>query len=455
MFHRNHGLFKSVRAVVLGFGSAAVLSFVSSSAIAGPYGFDLHNVLSPRAGGMAGTAIAGSSNGPVEAVYGNPANLTDFQGGTDFTFGATFYYPRATATVQQPLLVREGIPDGIIPRSGPTTSGAEFYTIPQIAVTQDLAGVGIPIVLGLGVSAVSGIGVDWRRNPKTLGAAAEFIVLGINAGAGYQVTDRLDLGLAVTISYGMLEAGLAGTSGQGHDYGVRLTLGGEYDLTDSTELGFYYQTELEHNWNDMMLVSHSEDIRGADYLTLKVQQPANVGIGISHQLNENWRVAADYIYKAWDNAEFWKRFYKDQNVFSLGVEYTDGPWTLRGGYGYAEDPTRNINGVDLGALQGYEYVCTGSTNGGGGFGACLPLVGTGEANQVWTWLQAMETPVIYRHRLTAGFTYEGFLAPFLALDAHVAHQLHESRQYSGGGVTNHTKLDVKSYHAGFALTWSF
>ncbi len=443
MFHKHYGLSKalgkSVRAFAMGFGSTAALLLISSSAVAGPYGFDLHNVLSPRSGGMAGTAIAGSNNGPVEAVFGNPANLTDFQGGTDFTFGATFYYPRAKATG---LAGSPFIPAGVS-----VTSGAEFYTVPQIAVTQDLAGVGIPVVLGLGLSAVSGIGVDWRRDTRALGAGAEFIVLGINAGAGYEVTDDLDVGLEATISYGMLEAGLAGTSGQGHDYGLRLTLGAEYDLTEDTEVGFYYQTELEHNWNNMILVSNTPNLADASYLTLEVEQPANVGVGISHQVNENWRVAADYIYKAWSRADFWQNFYEDQNVFSLGVEYADGPWTLRGGYGYADDPTR-LKGVGFAGLQGASHICTGTV---GVAGACLPLNTPG----LLTWLQAMETPVIYKQRLTAGFTYEGFLAPFLTLDAHVAHQLHESRNYGDSGSPAHTRLNVQSHHAGFALTWSF
>ena len=442
MFQKQYGLSKalgkSTRAFALGFGSTAALLLISSSAIAGPYGYDLHNVLSPRSGGMAGTAIAGSNNGPVEAVYGNPANLTDFQGGTDFAFGATLYYPRAKAAgLNNPFIGNTKV-----------TSGAEFYAVPQIAVTQDLAGVGVPVVLGLGLSAVSGIGVDWRRDPAALGAGAEFIVLGINAGAGYEVTDDLDVGLEVTISYGMLEAGLAGTSGQGHDYGVRLTFGAEYDLTDDTEVGFYYQTKLEHNWNNMLLVGVNDaNIANASYLTLRAEQPENIGIGISHQLDGNWRVAADYIFKAWSRADFWQNFYEDQSVFSLGVEYADGPWTLRGGYGYADDPTR-IGGVGFGGLQGATHVCSGTPIPMGG--QCFPLDET-----LLTWLQAMEAPVIYKHRLTAGFTYEGFLAPFLTLDAHIAHQLHESRDYGTLNGPAHTRLDVQSYHGGFALTWSF
>ena len=438
----------ALRNVVVGV-SLAMLTFGGPIAVAGPHGFDLHNVLSPRAAGMAGTNIAGEGTGPVEAVFGNPANLTDFAGGTHFTYGATFYYPEARSE-------HDGIVTGN-PYS--SESNAEVFTVPQIAVTQDLHGVGIPIVLGLGLTAVSGIGVHYRRDAETLGAGAELIVFGINAAAGYQVSDALDLGAALTVSYATLEAGVAGSSGQGHDYGVRLTFGGDYHLGEATDIGFYYQTELEHTWQDFALlgngassdamVAAGEAIADADYRSVTVDQPANYALGVSHQFTDELRVAADVIYKQWSQAKFWDRFYHDQTAISVGAEYDVGPWTLRAGYGYANDPSKQTSAS---ALEGFDHICVGAP----GIGTCFPLTGQG-GEGVWSWLQAQETPVIYRHRLTAGFTYEGFLAPFLTLDTHVAHQFSEERSYRGNGTdrARHTELDVQSWHAGFGLTWAF
>lgn len=464
------------------------------AAVAGPYGYDLHNVLSPKAAGMAGTTIAGPGGGPVEAIYGNPANLADFYAartgqtaGTQFTFGATLYHPEAIA--------KHGNRNAANPRANAADnpcitclanfvstqrgdrgaafrerSQAESYAVPQIGFTQDLSGVGIPVVLGGGLSAVSGIGVDWRSNPNALGVGAEFIVLGINLGAGYEVTPALDVGFAATISYAMIEAGLAGTSGQAHDYGIRGTLGIDYHLTDSTDLGLYIQSELRHNWNDFVLLSNTPlcvppmtcagpfdplfgDPGTAQYSDLDIEQPANLAFGVSHQFTDDIRIAADVIYKRWSEAAFWERIYHDQTAFSIGGEYDMGPWTFRAGYGYANDPNRNT--PKGGALEGNDYICTGSP----GHGTCLPLIG-GLGTAVWSWVQAMEGPVIYEHRVTAGFTYHGFLAPFLDLDVHVAHQMQEDRDYSvpdvaGLNFADHTELDVQSWHGGFALTWKF
>ena len=78
----------------LGAAVGTALSLGSAGAIAGPHGFDLHNVLNGASASFAGTSIAHVED-PVSAVFGNPATLTTYYGGTNFTFGATFYMPRA------------------------------------------------------------------------------------------------------------------------------------------------------------------------------------------------------------------------------------------------------------------------------------------------------------------------------------------------------------------------
>jgi len=428
------------------FGSSLVLLLILASAqvAAGPYGFDLHNVLSPRAAGIAGTNIAGDTMGPVEATFGNPANLTDFQGGTHFTFGASVYYPEVLARHR-----RGDAPGPIADRPDfNVRSSANPYVVPQIAVTQDLAGVGVPVVLGVGLSVVSGIGVDYRRDDATLGTGAELIFLGVNAGAGYEVNDHLDVGAAITVTYAMLDAGLLGSNAQSHDYGARLTLGADYHLTDHTDIGFYYQTKLHQQWDDSILLSDGGDTI-ATYEHLSMQQPMNLAFGIAHEFTPHFRVMSDVIFKKWSDANFWERFYHDQTAFSIGAELDQGPYTWRVGYGYANDPTRDR--IKAEPLSGKSHVCAGIP----GAGPCLPLTGEDGLN-TWRYLQAMETPVIYEHRVSAGMTWDGFIAPFLTLDTHVAYQIREHYDYT---YVNHpkanTELGVSSYHAGFALTWNF
>ena len=176
----------------LGAAVGTALSMGSGAAFAGPHGFDLHNVFHGASASMAGTSIAHVED-PVSAVFGNPATLTTYYGGTNFMFGATFYMPR----VQMQHDGSAGYAVGEATTLLNITSGrnwqsrrcsclfefnarskADVYAVPTVAVTQDLTGLGIPVVLGVGVSATSGIGVNYTHNSNSLGATAELINLG-------------------------------------------------------------------------------------------------------------------------------------------------------------------------------------------------------------------------------------------------------------------------------------
>jgi long-chain fatty acid transport protein len=506
----------------LGAAVGTALSLGSAGAIAGPHGFDLHNVLNGAAASFAGTSIAHVED-PVSAVFGNPATLTTYYGGTNFMFGATFYMPRATMNHDGSAGYAVGeVSTHVagITAAGATlasyefdsTSKADVYAVPQVAVTQDLSGLGIPVVLGVGVTATSGIGVDYKHTANTLGAAAELINLGVNAGIGMKMSDTLDVGVSMTITYAMLEAGLTGSGGMTHDLGFRGTLGARKKISDATTVGLYYQTEQEHQYDNLHVTSFNGaaanpsltfdqnsalagliasvrnlqfGINGCTYAAgsvcrqdVEVQQPWNVGLGISHDMGNGMLVMADVTHKAWSDAKFFNEFYDDQNVISIGVQKTMGNMKLRAGYGYADDPL--LSTVKVG-----DHIKTIGGVNTHGQSYTAPMYGL-----FMSYFQAMETPVIYKHRIAVGLGVESFLGvPFLSLDAHAAIQLEEDKCFGSGqagqttstgmyhngtngeslrttlGLTgnaisgcatnDHTKATVSSFHLGGALTWSF
>ena len=60
-----------------------------------------------------------------------------------------------------------------------------------------------------------------------------------------------------------------------------------------------------------------------------------------------------------------------------------------------------------------------------------------------SYFQAMETPVIYKHRIAVGLGVENFLGvPFLSLDTHVAVQLEEDKCFGSGQAGYHTSLVI-------------
>ena len=202
-----------------------------------------------------------------------------------------------------------------------------------------------------------------------------------------------------------------------------------------------------------------------------VQQPYNIGLGMSMDMGNNLMVMADVTHKKWSEAHFFKEFYDDQNVISIGVQKTMGNLKLRAGYGYADDPllSQVEKGQEIQTIGGVNVMGETYTS---------PMYGL-----FMSYFQAMETPVIYKHRIAVGLGVENFLGvPFLSLDSHVAVQLEEDKCFGSGqrglatsqsfgaavgtSLTNtadvsgctigdHTKATVSSFHLGGALTWSF
>jgi long-chain fatty acid transport protein len=184
-------------------------------------------------------------------------------------------------------------------------------------------------------------------------------------------------------------------------------------------------------------------------------------------------VMADVTHKAWSDARFFNEFYDDQNVVSIGVQKTMGNIHLRAGYGYADDPLLSTVKV------GRQVATIGGVNVAGA-AYTAPMYGL-----FMSYFQAMETPVIYKHRVSVGLGVDSFLGvPFLSLDAHAAMQLEEEKCFGSGqfgqstttgyynnatvgtslgaglaadGCTarDHSKATVSSFHLGGGLTWSF
>ncbi|MFK5987183.1 MAG: hypothetical protein QM479_17385, partial [Pseudomonadota bacterium] len=98
------------------------------------------------------------------AVFGNPATLSQFKG-TQFMLGGIFYKPNVEAD-------HNGL--GL---SWASESKAGPYLLPNVAVTEEF------------ISAISGVGSDFRGTAGSLDPVAEIIVFGANAGLAYQVNN--------------------------------------------------------------------------------------------------------------------------------------------------------------------------------------------------------------------------------------------------------------------------
>lgn len=399
-----------VVAMALGLAMAAQHSIAFGQG----YGTDTQNVLTPAAGGMAGVSLAEPQDVPA-AIGGNPATLTQFHG-TQFTLGGAWVegYP----TVSNNGSLNGGIPFSV-------TSCTEGFAVPAIGVIQDLRPAGLPGVVGLGFSGLSGLGAEYRgRAPDGTflnNVSSEYVVLGVNASLGVELGERLSAGTTLTLGNAFEQMGFTGplvSSAMVNDYALRGTFGLDYELNNCNTIGTFYQTRMDFNFPDAVRFN---DV----YRDLKVSQPETVGLGWANRSLMNGRLllAADAYYKLWEDAPLWEDVYVNQWAFAVGSQLTRGQVKYRLGYSYNTNPLNHSVGENLSRFP----------------------VGQ-EAVQLF---QASSTATINQHRITAGVGYQGFLIPNLDIDL-----------FAGGLLNAHddfgdSSASVAAYYIGTGLTWRY
>lgn len=204
------------------------------------YGSDSQNVLTPAGGGMAGVSIARPQD-VAGAIFGNPATLSQFHG-TQFSMGGAWIEGYPTVTY-----------DGALDLKPPfaATSRTQGFAGSEIGVIQDLRPLGLPGGIGMGLAGLSGLGDEYRglapEGTLLNNMSNEYMVLGINMAAGFEVADRLSVGAALTLGTGFEQLGFIGPiagSAMVHDYALRGTVGIDYDLNPCNTIGVYYQTKM-------------------------------------------------------------------------------------------------------------------------------------------------------------------------------------------------------------------
>ena len=140
-------------------------------------------------------------------------------------------------------------------------------------------------------------------------------------------------------------------------------------------------------------------------------------------MNGRLLLAADLIYKNWDDTDFFGAIYEDQWALSFGSQYRlNQRIRLRIGYAYNEDPTRDtvpgdIGGIPLGDIPTVQYI-------------------------------QGEFAAITQHRLAGGIGICDFLQG-VDLDASLGGVFGEEKTFGA------TTASVESWFFAFGLTWRF
>jgi long-chain fatty acid transport protein len=398
-------------------GLTIIVGFASSSVRGQGYGTDTQNVLMPASGGMAGVSVARPQDVP-SAIFGNPASLAQFQG-TQFCLGGAWVEGYPTVTNNGSLNQQNpGQPFSV-------TSRTQGFAVPAIGVTQDLRSRGLPGTLGLGLSGLSGLGAEYRgRAPETdslNNLSGEYMVLGINVGAGFELTDRLSVGASMTLGSGFEQLGFVGpivSSAMVNAYALRGSVGADYKLNDFNTVGAYYQSKMNFNYPDAIRV-------GGNYHDLRIDQPDTFGFGWANNslMNGDLLLAADVYYKLWEDAALYQDVFVNQWAFALGAQLTRGQNKFRLGYSYNSNPLNHSVG---GSLDGF------------------PIL----QDQLQLF-QAASMATITQHRFSGGFGRSNFLVQNLDLDFFAGGLFPASDQFGSNSVS------VAAYYLGLGLTWKY
>jgi long-chain fatty acid transport protein len=390
-----------------------VLSILAAKPVlAQNFGVELLNNVKPASGGMAGTSIA-TPQDVQSAISGNPSTMTQFHG-TQFSFSGAWIEPTYNLTVDMPAPVGFGV----MPFTN-AKSDAQGIAAGNIGVTQDVMVKGMPVTIGLGLVAGAGAGVDFRHVPESNGTHANIVALDIIAGFGIDLTDRLSAGASITLSNATMDGPFVGITGSSSDYGLRGTVGFDYEVTRNTTVGAYWKTKVGYTFENIFNVPTTRT-----YLDVDADRPEILGLGISNSslMDGCLLLAFDAVYQNYSDTALFGAIYNDQWALQFGAQYTVNERVkVRMGYAWNENPMRDVVGDSAGGIT----------------------VGAAHVQYIEALFAA-----IPQHRVTGGVSVRDVL-PGVDMDLFAGGMFEESQTFGT------TTARVKSYWVGTGLTWHF
>jgi long-chain fatty acid transport protein len=240
---------------------------------------------------------------------------------------------------------------------------------------------------------------------------------------GIDVTDYLSLGASLAMGIAFFDGPFVGASGMTPDYALRGTIGSNLDLTETTTIGGYYQTEQQFHFDNAVLIDPGPTQTNFD---VDMDLPQNIGIGVANNslMDGQLLLAVDVLHKLWDEAAMYSAVYDNQWVVQCGTQYTTGRYKLRAGYVWAENPIDQTPGNNIGGvIQPGDFAAVRYTQ------ALLAVTG--------------------QHRISGGV---GIADVLPRVDADImAGGMFDSTEQLG----DFTQSSIVSYWVGLGLTWRF
>lgn len=333
-------------------------------------------LIEQSASGM-GNAFAGGAASAEDAstVYYNPAGMANLRS-NQLLFAGHTILPQIKFSDGGSVLA-----DGQPLTGDKTQDGGSDELVPNVyyvhGITPDLK-------FGLAINVPFGLAVKYDDNwiGRYHAVDSELKTVNINPSLAYQATEKLSLGVGVSvqtvdvklssaIDFGSLvlepqqHDGFVSIKGDNHNnlsYGWNAGL--LYEFTDATRVGLAYRSAIDHKIRGDADFTVPGDVSGITDSGLFVDSkasadvtfPQTLSLSAFHKYNDALAVMADITWTGWsafdelrvkyDNSqqpdsvttEDWKDAYR----YALGVNYRMHPqWLLRTGIAYDETPVPN------------------------------------------------------------------------------------------------------------------
>jgi len=424
---------------------AAVLSSaVLSSAAFATNGDNMIGV-TPASEAMGGIGV-GMPIGSIDSVFRNPAWMQTEKGFT-VSFGGILFMPSVKARYK----------DTAYGDTGYVSSRADFFTVPEIGITNRISD---NLVFGIAAYGVSGMGTDYRNKDGRLANMHTTLqFMRIIPAISYKINPNLSIGVGIDLAWGSLDLGAimcanpptcdqfynAG-GGQSSSYGIGGQIGIAYNMNDNIYFGLNYQTPVSMKYKHVF-ASLPPSMTGNIYKfeDLKLTQPQELAFGAGFRPIKDLKIGMDIRWINWSDADGYKQFkWKDQWVFAVGGEYQVNPsLKLRAGYNYAKSPIRSQSNLDMGPMYG------------GISQNHIPNFTAPFSDFDVAWFNLIGFPAITEHHISLGGSYQ-FTKNF-GVDLAYVHAFEKKVESTSVGGANAAIVGAKNAQneIGVALRWSF
>lgn len=256
-------------------------------------GFHLREQSAAAQGNAFAGATAGAENNSY--AYFNAAGLTR-QKGTQMNLGATYIVPRAEAGNIEDASGNRGQDINNIVHAAWAPNGTISHQV------DDKLTVGVALNVPFGM--ITKYDQEWVGGDH--GITSKVITATTTPMAAYKLTDKLSVGAGLPIQYvkarltNTAMKGAVDTALKGDTVDVGYQLSALYEMDENTRFGINYRSEINHKLKGDISASQPLPLLNQN-ISAKLDTPAMLSVGAYHQINEKWAVMAEWQRVFWSS----------------------------------------------------------------------------------------------------------------------------------------------------------